>query len=714
MSERLFSPLWYRVADLVPRLRQNAKIQRQQFRGETWFVLQDLSSERFHRFSTAGYFVIGLMDGRRTVHEIWEAANARLGDDAPNQDEMIRLLGQLHGADVLQCDVSPDTGELLQRYQKQRRKEWQGNLLSVFSWKIPLFDPEKFLQRLLFLVSPFLGWAGLCLWLGLVIPAITLAGLHWPELSRNVLDRVMAPKNLIMIWLLFPLIKALHELGHAFVTKAFGGEVHDMGVMILVLTPVPYVNASAAWGFGDKWRRVLVGAAGMMVELFIASIALFIWLNAESGLVHMLAYNTMLIAGISTLLFNANPLLRFDGYYILSDLIEIPNLRGRSNAYIGHLVEKYLFKSREAGVPASAGERAWFFSYAVTSFLYRMTVIAALIFFIAGKFFMVGILLASLAAIVWAIIPLGKGVSFLLTSPRIHSVRARAILVSTPIAAAAGIIIYFIPVPMRTQTEGVVWLPDEAFVRAGTDGVISEIKGVPGSFVHRDDILVVSEDPALSADAAVLEARLSELKARYAEQVRRDLVKAQIIQQEMGYVEQDLAHAREKLSELVVRSHSDGTFVVPNAVDLPGRFARHGEVLGYVVNLDTMTVRAVVPQRDVELVRQRVRHVKIRLAENVPRVISAEIKAEVPSAVEKLPSTALGLQGGGEIAIDPRDPQGVKVMEKVFQFDLGLPPGTIITKIGGRAYVRFDYGTESLFNQWQRRIRQLFLSRLNV
>ncbi len=168
---------------------------------------------------------------------------------------------------------------------------------------------------------------------------------------------MLLPENLLLMWLVFPVLKLCHEFGHAFAVKARGGEVHEMGVMLLVLTPVPYVDASSAWAFRSKWQRFAVGGAGMMVELFIASIALFLWLAVEPGMFRALLYNIMLIAGISTVLFNANPLLRFDGYYMLMDWLEIPNLRTRSTQYIIYLCEKYLFggarPSRRSRRPAS-------------------------------------------------------------------------------------------------------------------------------------------------------------------------------------------------------------------------------------------------------------------------------------------------------------------------------------------------------------------------
>ncbi|HWU39827.1 MAG TPA: hypothetical protein VN203_19430, partial [Candidatus Acidoferrum sp.] len=343
MTGPFFSTSWYRVAGLKPRLRSHAQIHRHEYRGHTWYILQDRSTDRFHRFSPTTYLVIGLMDGRRTVQEIWETACARLGDDAPTQDEVIQLLSQLHQTDVLLCDVPPDAGELLQRYERHTRRQWQSRAFSLFAWRFPLFDPDRLLQLFLPVIRPLIGWAGAVLWLVVVGPALVLGAVHWSDLTNNVLDRLLAPQNMLPLWLLYPVMKVMHEFGHAFVVKAYGGEVHDMGVMILVLTPIPYVDASAASAFREKWQRIQVGAAGILVELFLAALALLLWLTVEPGTVRTLAYNAIILAGISTVLFNGNPLLRYDGYYVLADLLEIPNLRSRATTYLGYLGERYLF-----------------------------------------------------------------------------------------------------------------------------------------------------------------------------------------------------------------------------------------------------------------------------------------------------------------------------------------------------------------------------------
>ncbi|HEY7490597.1 MAG TPA: hypothetical protein VIH59_05755, partial [Candidatus Tectomicrobia bacterium] len=414
MSEPLFSASWYRVTTLKPRLRSHARIHRHSYRGQRWYILQDLASQRHHRFSPEAYCCIGLMDGQRTVQQIWELASARLGDNAPTQNEVIQLLTQLYAADVLQCDVPPDTTEMLWRSDRQRRHKWQRQLLSPLFWHFPLYDPERLLQRCLPCVRLLFGWTGALLWLVVVGLAVVLAILHWPDLSQDFTDRVLASQNIVLLWLLFPVVKILHEFGHGCATKVYGGEVHEMGVMLLALQPVPYVDASAASAFRARWQRMMVGAAGMLVELFIAALALFVWLNIEPGVVRAAAYNVMLITGISTVLFNANPLLRYDGYYIFADYLEMPNLGVRAQAYVRYLCERYLFGCHEAvSDVATPSERTWCVFYAIASCLYRLVVLTMLTLFIASKFLYIGVLLALVGWGAWAVVPAAKMVAYL-------------------------------------------------------------------------------------------------------------------------------------------------------------------------------------------------------------------------------------------------------------------------------------------------------------
>lgn len=711
----LFSPSWYRVAGVTPRLRAHVRLHRHVYRRRTWWVLQDLSTGQLHRFTPEAHALIGLMDGTRSVQEIWEIASERLGDGAPSQDEVIQLLGQLHAADALQSDVPPDARELLDRHRKRERKQWQSRLLSPFAIQIPLVDPEAFLARTESWVRPLFGTMGLLLWLAVVLPATVLAAMHFGELSDAVSERALEPQNLFLVWLVFPFLKALHELGHAFATKAFGGEVHDMGVILLVLTPVPYVDASAASAMRQKRHRMLVGAAGMLVEVFCAAIAIFVWLAVEPGIVRTLAWNVVLVGSVSTLLFNANPLLRYDGYYLFADWLEVPNLRQRANDYVKFLVERHAFGLRRAATPdATSAERAWFLFYAVASFAYRTLVVFAILLLVVSKWFYAGVFLAVMGAFGWIGRPVAQGLRALLTGAKLRPVRRRALLVSGATLALVLLALAALPFPLRTRTEGVVWIPEEAFVRAREEGFVQRIVAQPGSAVAPGDVLVALEDPVATAEEAVATAQVRALEAERTSRQWVDRTEAALLEEQLAFARDRLAHARQRVADLQIRAGASGTFVLPRATDLPGRFVKRGELLGHVIDLDRLVIRTIVSQDDAGLVQYRTRHVEVRLAEAVSETRGARLVRVVPGASAELPSVALGAAGGGEVATDPRDTQGVRSLQRTFQVDLELPSGERFVNVGEHVYVRFDHGSEPLAAQGWRRLRQLFLARLHV
>ena len=459
MAEELLSPSWYRVAPLRPRLRSHARIHRHEYRGERWYVLEDRISRRSHRFNPVAYYVIGLMDGHRSLDEIWNAAVARFGDEAPRQDDVIRLVGQLHLADLLQCETSPDVDDLLRRSHKLAGRQTLGKLLSPLAIKFALLDPDRLLERWLPWYRPLFGPFGAIVWLCVVGTALFLMGQNWLALTENITDRVLAPENMVIMLLVFPLLKACHEFGHACAVKAWGGEVHEMGLMLLVLMPVPYVDASAANAFPEKPRRVMVGSAGMVVELFIAALAMFFWVELEPGLVRAILFNVMLIAGISTVIFNANPLLRFDGYYIFSDLIEIPNLRARANHFLASAFQRTFFGVKMQESETTWRERVWFSFFAVAAFIYRLVVTFGIAVFVATQYFVIGVILAIFALTMSVVMPIVMAVAFIALHPRLRRHRLRAAVTSGVLLGCVLFIVFGLPVPSWTKAQGVIWLP---------------------------------------------------------------------------------------------------------------------------------------------------------------------------------------------------------------------------------------------------------------
>ena len=714
MADPFLSPSWHRVGPLRPRLRPGMNVSRQRVQGEAWYVLHDGTTGRAHRFTPAVYAVLGAMDGRRTVDAIWRDAAERLGDGAPSQTAIVNLLSQLHAADLLQADIASDATELFRRYAAQRRRERMGRFLNPMSIRIPLLDPDRLLNATLVLVRPVFSWFGMLLWLAATVTALVLLAPRWGELAANLPDRVLSGEGLLLIALVFPLLKAVHELGHAYAVKAGGGEVHEMGVMFIALMPVPYVEGSASAAFRSKWRRAGVAAAGMLVETFIAALAAFVWLLIEPGQVRSIAFNVMLVAGVSTLVFNANPLLRLDGYFILADLAEVPNLAQRANRYWGWLVERRLFGAETERPTGTAKEYAWFIAYAPAAFVYRLVVLAAISLFLAAEWFVVGAIVAIGGVVMGVLVPALKSFWHVVSAPRLHRVRGRAVATTLLGVAAVPAFLALVPVPLRTTTEGVVWLPEDAFVRAGVNGIIRSVVMRPGSLVEPGDLLLAAEDPVLVAEAAVLRTQIEALRARLDSEQFTNRVQADVTRQEIRSRQDALARAEDRLAALEVRAAVAGILEIPRSEHLEGRWVRRGDVLGYVIQGSAALVRVVVPQADIDLLRQGLVGTEILLPGALWQPLPARLVREVPAASDRLPSRALAMESGGRVAADTRDPRNLRSLERWFQLDFELPAEAVRDRFGSRVHVRFDHGMEPLGQQWWRRGRQLFLARLNA
>ena len=715
VSGTLLSTSWYRVAGLRPRLRTHARLHRHRYQDEVWHLLQDRASGRVHRFTPSARLILALLDGKRTVAEAWEMARQRQGERAPTQDEMIELLGQLHAADLLHTDVTPDVAELFARGRREERAQQLRAWTNPMAIRLPLFDPDAVLNHLHGLTRFIWSAWGAALWLLVVLPALALVPPHWSELSNNFSDRILAADNLAVLFLVFPALKALHELGHATAIKAGGGEVHDLGIMLLLLLPVPYVDAAAVTAFDSKYWRALVGVAGVAVEIFVAALAFYAWLLAEPGPFRAVLFNIMTIAGVSTLVFNGNPLLRYDAYYVLADLVEIPNLAQRSSRYWGYVVQRYLLRVRRVErMVVLPRERIWFLCYGAAALVYRIGITLVIALFIATRFFIFGVLLALWSVVATLVLPLVRALRFVVAGPELRGQRLRTGVVAVALVASVLTLLVGVNVPHFTHAEGIVWLPEQALVRARAGGFLEAFLTRPGDEVGENTPLVRSVDPSLAAQVQRVAARVAELKISHATEVLNDRANAEVEWEKLQQEQANLAALQERSGDLVVRARMPGRFVVPQSGDQAGRFFRQGDLIGYVIGAAPPMVRVVVPQDAVDRVRDARERVRVMLSGPDGAVLEGRIGREVPGGDEYLPSRALAVEGGGEIVTDPRDPHGGKALQRMFQFDVTLPETTRFAQFGQRAFVRFEHAPEPLAQQWYRSLRLLFLSHFNV
>jgi putative peptide zinc metalloprotease protein len=714
-SKPLLSAQWFRVAAVRPRLRDHVRITRQHFRGERWFVLEDLVENSVHRFAPAAQQAIGLMDGTHSLDTIWNALET-LGEERPTQDELIHLLAQLDAANLLATERLPDFGELtLRAHRISNSKLWR-RLANPLYLRIPLCDPDRFLDATVGLVRPFWTVWGFLVWVAVVGWAATHAALHWNELTHDLADRVLARDNLLILAVTFPILKLLHELGHCYAAKIGGASVHEAGIMTLVVMPVPYVDVSPASAFTSKWRRALVGAAGMLTELFCAGLAMMVWTNVEPGLARAAAFNCMLIAGVSTLLFNGNPLLRFDAYFILSDLLEIPNLGARSTRFYAYLLNRYAFGLAGQTSPVQApGEAAWFAIYGVTSYVYRIWVMISIALFVSTQLHGVGAVLAAWTVATGILYPVIRGLWYVARNPALHHHRLRAVSSCLAAAACVALLLFAVELPYGTVTQGVVWAPAGSDLRAGAEGRLTDLLALPGTTLAAGAPVARFADPVLDAHLALLRAQIHEVDLRYTAAEQNDRVQAQMLLQQKAYFQSELDEMVARRHALDMTAPTAGRFLVNMPKDLDGKFVRRGELIGYMLDDSAATVRVIVPQSEIELVRDDTNGVDLRFASRPMKVLHvAQISREVPTATRQLPSVALSTVGGGPIAVDPADDQHLRALEVVFQMDVKLPEGTPDHRIGERVYVRFQHRNHTLAWRISRTARQLFLRRFDL
>ncbi|MBW1915007.1 MAG: hypothetical protein JRI86_08735 [Deltaproteobacteria bacterium] len=705
-----FSESWHRIAQLKVSLGPAVKVRKQIFRGETWYVVYDPFNNNFFRLRPEAYDFISHLRTDRTVEEIWEEGLKRNPDDTPGQEDVLQLLTQLYYSNLLYFEMPADSAKLFERYKKRRQREIQSKLLSIMFIRIPLFDPENLLKRLLPFIRLVFSGYGAVLWL-LVVGFAGKSVFDRFDMAVHQVQGILAPDNLFLLYIGVVLVKSLHEFGHAMTCRRFGGEVHTMGVMLLIFTPLPYMDATSSWSFRSRWQRALVGASGMIMEIFAAGIATFVWAYTGAGTLHSLAYNIMFIASISTLLFNANPLLRFDGYYILSDLLDIPNLTTRAMQHLRHLAERYLFGCRNSFSPAQTGNEAFFLTvFSILSGIYRIVVFTGIILFVADKFLLAGLVMAVICVISWGIMPPYRLVRYLAASPRIAKTRFRAIGVSV---TAAAILVFFLavcPFPKRFRAPGILEAVNYVQVVNKAPGYVKSVFVAPGSKVTLGMPLIQLGDTELGIELKRAKAQKDEVHALLMKARSDEIADLKPLRSRLETIEKKLEDLGEQEANLIVRARQDGIWMAPPASELKGTWVPKGAMLGEIVDHRKFRFSTVVNQDDAaNLFAEGINRVDVRLYGHEGINIKAGNLQIIPFQHEKLPSAALGWYAGGEVAVSASDDTGLQASEPFFQIYADVIPDSDVLFLHGRAgKLRFSMDHEPLLVQlWQGFLRLL-------
>jgi len=710
--ESLLSPHWYKVARLCPALRRHVRVHRQPFGRRVRYLLQDRVTGKHHHFSEEAWELIRRLDGRRSVDEIWRDLGADLGDRLPSQGETLRLVAQLLRADLIHCDDKRLAESIEDRRWRARAKRRLLKWASPLSIRIPLLDPDRFLERTRRWIDPLFSRGGLLAWAALVMAGMLLAAVKLPVLGASLSDRLLSAENLLLMALLYPLVKLVHELGHAYAVKRWDGEVHELGVMLLVFLPIPYVDASAAHAFSARRQRILVAATGVMVELALAALAMLVWAVADPGLLRSLAFQVIVIAGLSSLVFNGNPLMRYDAYYVLAELMNEPALARKSAQGFVELARRWLAGQRpETGLADySPAERRLLVGYAVGSFLYRtmVTLLIAITLVKSIPFF--GALLASAALFGTVVLPSARLLHELWRSGSLgQAIGPGRRLASVATALLAGL--FVVPLPLSTTVEGIVIPAEAASVRAGAEGfVISEL-AAPGTRVDAGQDLLRLADDETEVRLRLASSRLDEVRARVDAAIRvpRD---GEVLRQEVAYLEQQVDEAGERVSSLDVTAPVAGRWFPVHRKGGAGSYFKRGELLGFVIDPGALRLIALVEEADIQLVRDASTGISVRGADGLHEERPSHVVRLMPEATHRLPHAALTTEGGGRIARNPEAGDSLEAVHRYFWVELDLSQVRSPCP-DCRARVRFSHPPEPLAWRLGRWLRRQFMTLLD-
>jgi putative peptide zinc metalloprotease protein len=668
----LLSEQWYRVAGLRPRLNPQVTVRRVSYRGRPWIVLVLPDGRDRLRVDPLAWSYFGRCDGQHTAEALWNALLPVLGDDMPSQDELLAMAFQLWRAQALEFDRPADFGLLSGRSARPEPREPKRSLLAL---RIPLGCPDAFLARLDPLGRALFGRAGALAAAAVAVLGLLLALSHAREVGELVGRLPHSPHLLVLTWLAFVSLKLAHEVGHGLALRRFGSRVPEWGVTLMAFTPVPYVDAGPADALPSRRQRLTVSAAGLMVEGTLAVAALLLALGMPHGPWRDLGLLVFLVGALSSWAVNANPLLRFDGYFAFCDALELPNLATRSAQRWGAVARRAFGLPARPPVADSRLEAVMLWVYTPASWSFRVLVCLTLVAWFGSASAWLGAALALLLG--WALLlaPLGRGLRALLTEggrPTPAQRRRRA--VSAAACAALLLSVLAVPLPQARTALGVVWTEDDRTLRAGAAGIVVEApEALAGRSVQRGERLFVLDNPTLRLRRAQVEQQVARLQTEYAVALEQDLARAQRLRPEIATRLAELARLDEQIGHLVLHAAQDGELVLQAPVHWSGRHVGQGTTLGHVVPHEPPAqplVRMAVPASWSADLAGPVHGVQVRFASQAGGAWTARIERDHRAAQRELPSAALGDRHGGRLATDPGDPDGLRTAEDLVLVDL--------------------------------------------
>lgn len=663
------------------RVRRDLISARQRYQGGDYWLVKDPLTLQYFRFQEEEYWLLQSLTGAATIEGLQQEFQRRFAPQKILSGELQQFLGLLFRSGLVIAD-SPEQGrQLWQRRQKQEQQERWGQLVNLLSYRFPGIDPGRFLSRL----APWTDWffspAAMFGVLFLSCVAAIIGLVQFEQLQQRLpsFEQFFAVQNWAPLAVTLAITKVLHELGHGLACRRFGGQCHEMGVMLLVLSPCLYCNVSDAWMIPSKWKRIFISAAGMYVELALAAVAMLVWSSSQPGFINSMALNLIFVCGVSTLLFNLNPLLRFDGYYILADWLEIPNLRQKSSKLLQVVVNKWclgLPVPRDPFLPQR--HVAWFVLYSVAAGVYRWVLTFTVFWFLYNLLEPYGLkilsqLLAAFSLVGLVVFPAIQLVRFFKTPGKVETVKPWRVTMTLGGLLAVLVGVMLIPIPHYVDMPLFVQPANLVNIYVETPGQLREVAVEKYQLVQAGDPVVRLTNIDLERQRLIAANELKRSEHREQELRQREVTGDPLasLARESSEVQrqnnqQQLADYDRRIESLEVKAPVAGWLIPAARIDPPAPGAERlptlvGDPLdpgnGQAVLTEQTLVAHVAPDRqkwqamilvdqeEVEFTRVG-QGVKVWLAQFPNQVFRTKIDEVAVDPLRVIPAQLASLKGG--------------------------------------------------------------------
>ncbi|QDS96707.1 Putative peptide zinc metalloprotease protein YydH [Roseimaritima multifibrata] len=725
---------------LTVRKRPDLSHARQLYQGTAFWVVKEPVGLQYFRFHEEEFFILNMLDGHVSLQQIKDGFEQQFAPQKITFGDLQQFIGMLHRSGLVISNAPGQGKALEQRGSTKRRKELMGKFTNVFALRFRGFDPERILTKIL----PWTGWLftipALFFFICLGSAAMLLLAMQYETVYARLpsFQQFFAADRWMYLALTMGIVKVLHEFGHGISCKKFGGECHELGFMLLVFTPCLYCNVSDSWMLPNKWKRVWIGAGGIYVEMILASFATFIWYFTEPGMLNDLCLNMMFLNVVSTVLVNGNPLLRFDGYYILMDILEIPNLRQKATEVLKRWFQQTCLGLELQDDPFLPQRNKLFFAiFTIASVIYRWVVVFSICWFVIKVLEpyglqIVGRMIAMVGFVGLVAQPVIQTFKFCRTPGRLAKVKRVPLAITLSVVAAAIGVVCYVPLPHHIDSAFEIQLSETGNVYANTSGIL--IKAVkPGDFVKKGDILAVLDNPDLAIEQAEQVGELRQAENRFENmgaRSRRDPKVVSEIRTQIKLISslnEMLSKTEEEIERLTIRAPRDGVVLPPP--DKPSRddgsgmlpdwsgspLSEHNRgalitpdtLLCQLGSPDSMEAVLIIDQGDIQLVKIGY-PVDMKLDASKMTSFKSEI-LELSTQDREYVSSGMSSQSGGDLEteIDPQTGQ-VKPRSVSYQASVRLPPDTVPIRLGYRGSAKVHTENKSLGWRLWRIVTQTF------